>query len=855
MGQTPRDTAVLVTTFLRDDLLVRCIKSIRKFYPDIPLFIGDNGRPDDKKQAFCRKMKATLLELPFDCGVGGTRNEALARIPREYRYVVIVEDDCIFTPQTDLAKWQAVLNAEPTVGIVGCLLKVDDKTEQHYEATMRITDATHYIERVDNPEWRTSGKPKVRYYLCDLVLNVFLARRAVFDELLWDPQFKTAFEHSDFFLSLKTKTGWKVAYTPDVWMWHKKDAGRNIEYMRYRQRPIGWALFGRKWGVKYSVSSFNKDNPVSFEEREARSGVTIKDETLGRVINVLEKNGVRWWLEAGTCLGVIREGDFIRHDPDLDIGIAPGQTAKWDAVRDALLAEGFDLYKEWREGKRKIELSMSFKGLKVDLFWFYEKGKDYWHGAYGPSAEGKWGSQMVFLPHVFPARLFANLKELIFRGNRCFVPSPPEEYLSRRYGKDWRVPNKAYHYWTDCKAIDRNYFSKGKVVYIGGVWDLLHVGHLNILENAKALGTRLVVGVLTDEAAVKYKPRPTIPFEHRFRIVQALSVVDEAIPQSDKDPTQDLKRHLLCPAYIAHGDDWSEVPGEEYVRHGGGKAVILPYTRDISSTKVRRVLQDGGSLVPTDWSKETFAVGIKTFMRDDALYRAIESVKKHFPFPFKLYIADDGPVNPAKQRFYDALIKEGHSVIRTPHESGLSVGRNAIVKTATEDIVLIMDDDMALIDGESIKSMLKPFDADDRIGVVAAYLVDENGRPFENDSYASGIRFERRGTALVRIRNPRQYQKAEGTAFLYADQVPNFFLARREVFNDILWDSRIRIQYEHMDFFLELQKTRWKAAVCVDAKALHVHPNADPLYLRARRDYSSAYFLSKHGLGNVINQY
>ena len=242
-----RDTAVLVTTFLRDELLFRCIESIRKYYSDISIFVGDNGTPDPDKTKFCSEYKCEILELPFDLGVAGTRNEALKLIPQKYKYIVIVEDDIVFTEHTDLHVWRKILEAEKKIGIVGGLLKLTSTEDQHYEANTWIEGNTHYIEKITNPMWKASGD--IKYFLCDLILNVFMMRKEVWDEVKWDPQFKTAFEHSDFFLRLKYKTdeignpvfkkgkpilkknAIKVAYTPDVWMFHKKDI-RNSEYQK-----------------------------------------------------------------------------------------------------------------------------------------------------------------------------------------------------------------------------------------------------------------------------------------------------------------------------------------------------------------------------------------------------------------------------------------------------------------------------------------------------------------------------------------------------------------------------------------------------------------------------------------------
>jgi glycerol-3-phosphate cytidylyltransferase len=127
------------------------------------------------------------------------------------------------------------------------------------------------------------------------------------------------------------------------------------------------------------------------------------------------------------------------------------------------------------------------------------------------------------------------------------------------------------------------------VVFTAGVWDILHIGHINLLSGAKALGDRLIVGVLTDEAAERYKPRPVMPFGERLELIRALRVVDEVVQVDDTNATPVLQRidaHILV-----HGSDiqnnaaW-EI-GQTWMRQNGRQFVVLPYTEGVSSTRLK----------------------------------------------------------------------------------------------------------------------------------------------------------------------------------------------------------------------------------------------------------------------------
>ena len=125
------------------------------------------------------------------------------------------------------------------------------------------------------------------------------------------------------------------------------------------------------------------------------------------------------------------------------------------------------------------------------------------------------------------------------------------------------------------------------VVYVAMCADLLHHGHLNVLETAATYG-EVTVGVLTDKAIATYKQPPMLPFDERMRIVRALSVVDVVVGQHTLDYTTNVVE--LKPAYVVHGG-----PVQEQVRSKliaaldsyGGKLLEIPYTDGISSTQLR----------------------------------------------------------------------------------------------------------------------------------------------------------------------------------------------------------------------------------------------------------------------------
>jgi phosphoenolpyruvate phosphomutase len=138
-----------------------------------------------------------------------------------------------------------------------------------------------------------------------------------------------------------------------------------------------------------------------------------------------------------------------------------------------------------------------------------------------------------------------------------------------------------------------------KIVYIGMSADLIHPGHLNVINAGKKLG-RVVIGLLTDAAIASYKRVPYLNFEQRKIIVESLAGVSEVVEQETLDYTANLRK--IRPHYVVHGDDWKTGVQEktrsqviETLREWNGELVEIKYTEGISSTAIQKALHDVGT--------------------------------------------------------------------------------------------------------------------------------------------------------------------------------------------------------------------------------------------------------------------
>lgn len=120
--------------------------------------------------------------------------------------------------------------------------------------------------------------------------------------------------------------------------------------------------------------------------------------------------------------------------------------------------------------------------------------------------------------------------------------------------------------------------------------DLFHVGHLHQLLECRKHCDYLIVGILTDRAVASYKRWPVIPYPYRAAIYEALSCVDQVVPQDSRDPTDNLRTYK--PDVLFHGDDWSDFPGKDYIESIGGKAVNTPYFHGLSTTSIIQTIME-----------------------------------------------------------------------------------------------------------------------------------------------------------------------------------------------------------------------------------------------------------------------
>jgi D-beta-D-heptose 7-phosphate kinase/D-beta-D-heptose 1-phosphate adenosyltransferase len=136
----------------------------------------------------------------------------------------------------------------------------------------------------------------------------------------------------------------------------------------------------------------------------------------------------------------------------------------------------------------------------------------------------------------------------------------------------------------DAARLCRRWKEEGRVVFTNGCFDILHAGHVDSLERARALGDRLIVGLNSDRSveALKGKGRPVNKQEDRARLLAALRAVDLVVVFDEDTPAALLSE--LRPHVLAKGGDYraEDLPGREFVE----EVAILPFVKDLSTTEI-----------------------------------------------------------------------------------------------------------------------------------------------------------------------------------------------------------------------------------------------------------------------------
>ena len=223
-----------IVTFNRPELCRRLVDSIYAKYPGACVVVADNGW---EKPILPRAVR--VLQMARDVGLSASRNELASQC--QTSFLLILDDDFIFTEQTRIESLVSVLDADDWIGVAGGRLKLGKYMEGPacvFTPDGTVTETTAATEHTDDG---------VEFIRCEHVLNFALFRLALLEDERWDANLKMG-EHWEFFYRLKQRTHWQVASVPSVVAKHCRDSSSQ-EYRKYRHRAREYGRQAKeKWG-------------------------------------------------------------------------------------------------------------------------------------------------------------------------------------------------------------------------------------------------------------------------------------------------------------------------------------------------------------------------------------------------------------------------------------------------------------------------------------------------------------------------------------------------------------------------------------------------------------------------------
>jgi phosphorylcholine metabolism protein LicD len=425
------NVTLLIKSFKRKECVDNLIASIRKFYKTVPIMIVDDSVHIGKEELpnFDYDENIKTYNIDFDSGVSYGRNYGISKIKTDY--FVTIDDDFEFTSKTDLKKFLKILKFS-NLDVLGGLV-FQNKKSIDYFGMLKLKEKTLIYEK-------DFIKKNDFYTECNLILQFFIAKTSAIQKNGWNNELKTG-EHLAFFYDNINKI--KVGYTELVSINHL--GVRDKDYSIYRNRAEDYF---NDWACQKGIEKVIKFDKKTILIQSKKMNKKIALENLLEIKKEFEKNQTSFWLTDGTLLGAFREGDFISHDSDTDIGVFASDMKKISLILNNLKKQNFEIIKSFGTLENGFEIAIKKNDIKTDLFFFYETEdkSQFFHSAYADFKNESYQkfdffydrfeiASMQFLNHNFPC------------------PFNTQHYLIQKYGQDFLIPKIKWCYWKDPKNV------------------------------------------------------------------------------------------------------------------------------------------------------------------------------------------------------------------------------------------------------------------------------------------------------------------------------------------------------------------------------------------------------------------
>jgi glycerol-3-phosphate cytidylyltransferase len=292
---------------------------------------------------------------------------------------------------------------------------------------------------------------------------------------------------------------------------------------------------------------------------------------LKKLITIIQNKNIKCWIDYGTLLGAYRKNKVIAHDCDLDVSIL-FEKEKFDSeLLCEILSDHYYIMNHFVNSYICLypRNNPNFTMVHIDIYFCHLENKTV--------QSSTWKS--IFTPKHF----YDELDLITLEGIQFNCPRHLNQYLSFRYGDDFMIEKEKY-------SPDKNVVvpKDEYIAYTYGVYDMFHIGHLNLFKRIEDNFGKLIVGVHNDEDVMTYKNKPVIPYKDRLEIVKSCKYVDDVYENADLIVTDNLLNKVSADYVVAGRENEQYI--KKYYQVHIDKLHLIERTENISTSLIKNNL-------------------------------------------------------------------------------------------------------------------------------------------------------------------------------------------------------------------------------------------------------------------------
>ena len=316
--------------------------------------------------------------------------------------------------------------------------------------------------------------------------------------------------------------------------------------------------------------------------------INYSTDCLKLLCDKFKERNIFHWIDFGTLLSAYREGKMFDHDYDVDICIFKEKQSDAIQILNKLVSEN----------RLSIIFGSATEGNIISVEFFGHNIKSRRFDIYTCERNGNFIILPIGFPNVngnfnnfkFKPFYIDELETIKLGGYQFNCPRHLPSFLKLRYGKDYMIPqyrceelDKEWSVITDNVGVDK----ETHVAYTYGIYDMFHIGHLNLFKRIKENFDKLIVGVHNDEQVITYKQKSIIPYKDRLEIVKSCRYVDDTVENAPLIITDQLLESLNVDYVVAGRENEDYI--KKYYQVHTDRLHLIERTPNISSSMLRKL--------------------------------------------------------------------------------------------------------------------------------------------------------------------------------------------------------------------------------------------------------------------------